>query len=173
MFKNIVSLLFHLPPAQCRAAITDKFFNFVATNVFRVMQIIIRDTDDLPRAAREFLDAAGSRRVFAFHGGMGAGKTTFISALCHALGVVYEPSSPTFAIVNEYADSCGKPLYHFDFYRVESTEEALYMGMEDYFYSGSYCFVEWPEVALPLMPADTVHVRIEVDELTGARVVTI
>ena len=112
-------------------------------------------------AARQFLDAIGNRRVVAFYGGMGAGKTTFVKAICHELGVTDDiVTSPTFAIVNEYEGSCG-PIYHFDFYRVKTLSEARDMGCDDYFYSGNLCLIEWPELVEPLLPEDAVCVTIE------------
>lgn len=113
----------------------------------------------LPDAAGRLLAAVGDRRVLLFYGAMGAGKTTFISALCQQLGVTDVPSSPTFAIVNEY-DSAAGPVYHFDFYRITSEREAFDLGYEDYFYSGSYCLVEWPEKIANLLPGDAVHIHI-------------
>lgn len=119
-------------------------------------------------AARQFLDAIGDRRVIAFYGGMGAGKTTFIKAICHELGVTDDiVTSPTFAIVNEYEGSHG-PIYHFDFYRVKSLSEARDMGCDDYFYSGNLCLIEWPELVEPLLPDDAVSVTIE-EQPDGSR----
>lgn len=119
-------------------------------------------------AARQFLDAIGDRRVVAFYGGMGAGKTTFVKAICHELGVTDDiVTSPTFAIVNEYEGSDG-PIYHFDFYRVKSLSEARDMGCDDYFYSGNLCLVEWPELVEPLLPDDAVAVTIE-EQPDGSR----
>lgn len=112
----------------------------------------------------------GNRRVFAFNGKMGAGKTTFIKAVCEALGVDDAVTSPTFAIVNEYADRQGSPIYHFDFYRIKTLREACDMGCEEYFYSGFPCFIEWPELVEDMLPEDTVCVDIEVQE-DGSRVV--
>jgi len=117
--------------------------------------------DDIQEAARQFVDCMGERRVFAFYGAMGAGKTTFVRALCGALGVTEDVvASPTFAIVNEYAGAQGR-IYHFDFYRIKSISEARDMGCEDYFYSGNVCFIEWPELVEPLLPEDAVRVAIE------------
>lgn len=128
------------------------------------INISISNIEDLPRAAAEFVAAMGDNRHFAFHAPMGAGKTTFISALCAALGSEDEASSPTFSIVNEYAVAPGgsDKIYHFDFYRVETVEELLDMGLDDYWDSGSVCLMEWPENALGFLPDDTVDVRIEV-----------
>lgn len=115
-------------------------------------------------AAGEFVGAMGDRRHFAFVGEMGAGKTTFIAALCHALGSEDEASSPTFSIVNEYAAGNAAPIYHFDFYRIESEEELIDMGVEDYWETGSVCLIEWPEMAEGYLPEDLVTVRIRVND---------
>lgn len=128
--------------------------------------IEIPDINALPQAAREFAKHMGDNTVFAFYGDMGAGKTTFINALCEVLGVdPTETASPTFALINEYRSSTTAELmYHFDFYRIETLEEALELGIEDYFDSGALCFVEWPERIAAALPADTVHVRITVND---------
>lgn len=128
------------------------------------MIIKIDSLENIADAAKKFLAEAGDRRVFAFHGGMGAGKTTFIKALCSELGVTEVVASPTFAIVNEYMAQNGEPVYHFDLYRVKTMDEACDFGCEDYFYSGSYCFIEWPELVEPLLPDDTADVCITVDD---------
>lgn len=128
------------------------------------MIIKIDSLENIADAAKKFLAEAGDRRVFAFHGGMGAGKTTFIKALCSELGVTEVVASPTFAIVNEYMAQNGEPVYHFDFYRVKTMDEACDFGCEDYFYSGNYCFIEWPELVEPLLPDDTADVCITVDD---------
>ena len=128
------------------------------------MIIKIDSLENIADAAKRFLAEAGDRRVFAFHGGMGAGKTTFIKALCSELGVTEVVASPTFAIVNEYMAQNGEPVYHFDFYRLKTMDEACDFGCEDYFYSGSYCFIEWPELVEPLLPDDTADVCITVDD---------
>ena len=128
------------------------------------MIIKIDSLENIADAAKKFLAEAGDRRVFAFHGGMGAGKTTFIKALCSELGVTEVVASPTFAIVNEYMAQNGEPVYHFDLYRVKTMDEACDFGCEDYFYSGSYCFIEWPELVEPLLPDDTADVCMTVDD---------
>ena len=126
------------------------------------MEIRIENKENLAAAARKFVDGMGENRVFAFYGKMGAGKTTFIKAICEALGVEDVVTSPTFAIVNEYADAGGNPVYHFDFYRIKNLKEAYDIGCEEYFYSGYHCFIEWPELVEELLPEDVVAVRIEV-----------
>ena len=125
------------------------------------MKEIICKLDGLDAAAAEFLDAVGDERLIAFYGHLGAGKTTFIKALCDNLGVEDNVCSPTFTIVNEYQAASGEPVYHFDFYRVDSLKEAADLGLEEYFYSGSFCFMEWPEKIADLLPEETVEVRIE------------
>lgn len=129
----------------------------------------------LPQAAREFAANMGDNTVFAFYGDMGAGKTTFINALCEVLGVdPADTASPTFALINEYrSDTTAELIYHFDFYRVETLEEALELGIEDYFDSGAICLIEWPERIAAALPADTVHVRITVDDDDDSRTITV
>lgn len=136
------------------------------------MTITIPTQADLPQAARAFVNAMGDNTVFAFYGKMGAGKTTFIKALCETLGVTDVVNSPTFSIVNEYrSDEAGELIYHFDFYRIEKIEEVYDMGYEDYFYSGAICLIEWPELVEELLPADGVKVTIEEQE-DGSRILT-
>ena len=119
----------------------------------------------LPEAANEFIAGMGDHRVFAFRGKMGAGKTTFIKAVCETLGVTDVVNSPTFAIVNEYrSDTTAEWIYHFDFYRINSIQEACNIGAEDYFAGGALCFIEWPEKIEALLPPDTVFVTIEEKE---------
>lgn len=130
--------------------------------------MIVERPEGLPDAARTLLSEAGEARVFALYGKMGAGKTAFISALVKALGVTERSSSPTYALVNEYLGGSGDPVYHFDFYRIESIEEAYDMGFEEYAYSGHYCFIEWPERIRELLPDEAVSVFIEVQD-GGAR----
>ena len=111
------------------------------------MELRIDNIDSIREAARQFVTATGENTVFAFYGKMGAGKTTFIKAVCEELGVEDVITSPTFAIVNEYrSDTTGELIYHFDFYRIKKIEEVYDMGYEDYFYSGALCFIEWPEL---------------------------
>lgn len=120
--------------------------------------LAIREKVELVEVARKLLSAAGPHRIFAFYAEMGAGKTTFISVIASVLGVEEGRSSPTYAIVNEYRTVGGEPVFHFDFYRIHRVEEAYDIGCEDYFYSGHYCFVEWPERVEELLPDDAVKV---------------
>lgn len=136
------------------------------------MQIKISSLDGLDAAAKEFVKAMGDRTIFAFYGKMGAGKTTFIKAICKELGVDDEVTSPTFSIVNEYrSDTTAELVYHFDFYRIKKLEEVYDMGFEDYFYSGAVCLIEWPELIEELLPGDAVKVKIE-EQADGSRLVT-
>lgn len=122
--------------------------------------------------AKQFIDNIGTGKVFAFYGKMGSGKTTFIKAVCEELGVTDVITSPTFSIVNEYhSEQTPKPIFHFDFYRIKKLEEVYDMGYEDYFYSGSLCFLEWPELIEEILPADVVKVKIE-EQADGSRTVT-
>lgn len=133
------------------------------------MTLTLPSVEKLPEVAAEFLRLNEGKRVFAFHGSMGAGKTTFTKALCECLGVCDTVNSPTFAIVNEYADADGAIVaYHFDFYRLKSVAEAIDMGAEDYFYSGAYCFLEWPELVEDILPEDVVQVSLT-EQADGSR----
>lgn len=135
------------------------------------MKISIKSLDSIHEAAREFIKNMGQGHVFAFYGKMGAGKTTFIKAVCEELGVDDVITSPTFAIVNDYTSSKdGSHIFHFDFYRIKKLEEVYDMGYEDYFYSGSLCFIEWPELIEDILPGDAVKVTITQNE-DGSRVV--
>lgn len=127
-----------------------------------MQEIKIHSLEEIHEAARRFIEAMGDNTVFAFYGKMGAGKTTFIKAICEELGVEDVITSPTFAIVNEYrSDTTGELIYHFDFYRIKKLDEVYDMGYEDYFYSGALCFIEWPELVEELLPGNTVKVSIE------------
>ena len=117
--------------------------------------------EDIRQAAKQFVENMGENTIFAFYGKMGAGKTTFIKAVCEELGVEDTVTSPTFAIVNEYEAANGRPIYHFDFYRIKKVSEAYDMGCEEYFYSGHPCFIEWPELIEEVLPEETVNVTIE------------
>ena len=125
------------------------------------MEITIKNLDTIHEAAKEFVKGMGDGKVFAFYGKMGAGKTTFIKALCEVLGVEDVITSPTFAIINEYTDSNENPIYHFDFYRIKKLEEVYDMGYEDYFYSGNLCLLEWPELIEDILPENVIKVTIE------------
>ena len=136
------------------------------------MELRIDSIETIREAAKQFVAALEESTVFAFYGKMGAGKTTFIKALCEELGVTDPITSPTFAIVNEYrSDSTGELIYHFDFYRIKKLEEVYDMGYEDYFYSGALCFIEWPELVEELLPGHTVRVEIKEQE-DGSRLLT-
>lgn len=133
----------------------------------------ITSIDNIEEVAKEFINLMGDDTIFAFYGKMGAGKTTFIKALCKALGVEDEVNSPTFAIVNEYrSESTAELIYHFDFYRIKKVEEVYDLGYEDYFYSGALCFIEWPELIEELLPEDTKKISIE-ENNDGERIITI
>ena len=133
-------------------------------------EISIKDIEHIREAARQFISQMGDSRVFAFYGKMGAGKTTFIKAVCEELGVEDVITSPTFAIVNEY-ETKGEPIFHFDFYRIKKLDEVYDMGYEDYFYSGSPCFIEWPELIEDLLPENAVRVTIG-EQPDGSRLVS-
>lgn len=137
------------------------------------MTITIKDLDHIQEAAREFIGQMGDDTVFAFYGKMGAGKTTFIKALCKLLGVEDEVNSPTFAIINEYrSETTAELIYHFDFYRIKKLEEVYDLGYEDYFYSGALCFIEWPELVEELLPLDAKKVTIT-ENSDGSRTITL
>ncbi len=135
------------------------------------MEIKINDLEHIREAARQFIDAMGDQHVFAFYGHMGAGKTTFIKAICEELGVDDVVTSPTFAIVNEYTAADGIPIYHFDFYRIKKLEEVYDMGYEDYFYGDGLCFIEWPEMMEELLPEGATKVQIA-ENPNGTRTVS-
>jgi len=137
------------------------------------MQLLtIKSLDTIRDTARQFIDGIGDRTVFAFNGKMGAGKTTFIKAICEVMGVKETVNSPTFSIVNEYEAADGRIIYHFDCYRITKTQEALDLGAEEYLYSGNLCFIEWSENMAPLLPDTLVNVDIEEQE-DGSRNVVI
>lgn len=136
------------------------------------MEIKIKSLDCIKEAAQQFIDNMGKGNVFAFYGKMGAGKTTFIKAICECLDVEDVITSPTFAIVNEYySNKLQDSIYHFDFYRIKKLEEVYDMGYEDYFYSHRLCFLEWPELVEELLPKVAVKVTIAEQE-DGSRLVT-
>ena len=135
-------------------------------------ELIIKDIDSINETAREFIKLIDQDTVFAFYGDMGAGKTTFIKAICEELGVTDVINSPTFAIVNEYRSATAELIYHFDFYRINKIEEAYDFGYEDCFYSGALCFIEWPEKIEEILRVDVVKVNIRENE-DGSRSVLI
>jgi len=136
------------------------------------MEIKIQSLDTIHDAAKQFIAVMGESTIFAFYGKMGAGKTTFIKAVCEELGVKDVINSPTFSIINEYrSETSGELIYHFDFYRIKKEEEAYDFGYEDYFDSGCLCFIEWPELIEDLLPSDAVKVTIEEQE-DGSRMIT-
>lgn len=132
------------------------------------MEIKINSLENIHNAAKAFISNMGDSKVFAFYGKMGAGKTTFIKALCEELGVEDVITSPTFALVNEYTSGNGDPIYHFDFYRIKKIAEVFDIGVEQYFDSGHYCFIEWPDIVEFFLPDDAVHLEIYEQE-DGAR----
>ena len=119
------------------------------------------DLSEIDGAARYLLDQSAGARVWCFVGEMGAGKTTLIKALCRDLGVRDDMGSPTFAIVNAYADSSGQPVYHFDFYRIEDPVEVVQLGVEEYFDSGCYCFIEWPDRVIDFLPEEYLKINVK------------
>lgn len=131
--------------------------------------ITIHYTDELPMVAEQVIDALDGRSVVALFGPMGAGKTTLVSAIMEHLGSADTVTSPTFALVNQYYTADNQPVYHFDFYRINSLAEAFDMGYEEYFYSGDLCLVEWPEKIEGLLPDDVMVVRIEPLDETSRR----
>ena len=133
--------------------------------------LVIKNLHSIAETAEKFIQQISAGKVFAFKGEMGAGKTTFIKAVCEALGVTETVNSPSFAIINVYtSDTTGDIIYHFDFFRINSIQEAINIGVEDYFNSGSLCFIEWPEKVEPLLPDETVWMDI-VEQGDGSRVV--
>jgi len=128
---------------------------------------------DLDRIAGQLISLYPAKRIFVLSGPMGSGKTTFIQAVCRRLKVVDVVNSPTFSIVNEYLTSDGASVFHFDLYRIRKADELLDIGYEDYFYSGDYCFIEWPELAADLIPDESVYITIEVEEPGNDRLFTI
>jgi tRNA threonylcarbamoyladenosine biosynthesis protein TsaE len=136
-------------------------------------KIIIDNIENIRKSAAEFIAGMSDRTIFAFCGNMGAGKTTFIKAICEELGAEDTINSPTFSIINEYKSNItGEPIYHFDFYRINKISEAVETGAEDYFYSGALCFIEWPEKITELLPENTVYVNIK-EQPDGSRTVTL
>lgn len=134
--------------------------------------LVLKSLSELNVIAEKFLRLMRDNKVFAFFGPMGVGKTTFIKALCNELGVVEIVTSPTFALINEYQTGNGKIIYHFDFYRIEKVEEVFDFGYEDYFYSGNYCFIEWPDKIAEILPKDVVFVQMN-ENKDGSRTINI
>lgn len=136
------------------------------------MNLIIQSIKTINSTARQFIDQIGDRTVFAFNGKMGAGKTTFIKAICETMGVMETVNSPTFSIVNEYEAADGRIIYHFDCYRINKIQEALDLGAEEYLYSGNLCFIEWSENITPILPDSIINVDI-VEMENGERIIKI
>lgn len=135
-------------------------------------ELKINSLEDINSVAAEFIKLVGDKRIFAMHGAMGVGKTTFVKAICKEMGVQDTINSPTFAIVNEYHTAKENIIYHFDFYRIDDVQEAYDFGYEDYFYSDAMCFIEWPEKIDSILPNDTVEVHFN-EEADGSRSIRI
>lgn len=131
------------------------------------MEFLCESLKQLPQIAEQILQMNGEARVFAFYGTMGAGKTTLIRELCNCLKTSEEANSPSFAIINEYTLQNNSSVYHFDFYRIKNESEAFDLGYEDYFYSGNYCFIEWPEKIESLLPEN--HIIVTIEDIEGKR----
>ena len=128
---------------------------------------------DLQEVARQIVVGFKHKRVFALYGAMGSGKTTLIKSLCHQLGVGDNVVSPTFSLINEYRNAEGEPVFHFDFYRIKTVSEAFDMGYEEYFFSGHYCFVEWPEKIEQLLPTGFVYINIQIMDGSKTRIINV
>jgi len=135
-------------------------------------ELEIQSLDTIHKTAQKFIELIGDNTVFAFNGKMGAGKTTFIKAICEVMGVKETVNSPTFSIVNEYESDEGRIIFHFDCYRINKVQEALDFGAEEYLYSGNLCFIEWSENIAPILPESIVNVDIEETE-NGKRKITL
>jgi len=135
-------------------------------------ELEIQSLDTIHKTAQKFIELIGDNTVFAFNGKMGAGKTTFIKAICEVMGVKETVNSPTFSIVNEYESAEGRIIFHFDCYRINKVQEALDFGAEEYLYSGNLCFIEWSENIAPILPESIVNVDIEETE-NGKRKITL
>lgn len=131
------------------------------------MEFLCKNTGELLEIAGKIISMAGTKKVFAFYGKMGAGKTTLIREICNYLQIGQEANSPSFAIINEYSRNNGEPVYHFDFYRIKNETEAFDLGYEDYFFSGYYCFIEWPEKIESILPDE--HCKIMIEDHDGIR----
>ena len=128
------------------------------------MKIVLKNISKIPEVVKLLLTLSGKKRLFAFYGPMGSGKTTIIKAICSELGAVSQTGSPSFTLVNEYLTKDGETLYHIDFYRIKKQEEVFDFGIEEYFASGSYCFMEWPELIEEILPPETFKIRITVGD---------
>jgi len=128
------------------------------------MEIQINSLNQLQQAAKTYLAHLEDQKLHCFYAEMGTGKTTFINELCKQLGVTTETSSPTYSIVNEYASNKGQTIYHIDLYRINTIEEAIELGIEDYINNNSFCFIEWPEVIEALLPLPYVKTEISLIE---------
>ncbi len=137
------------------------------------MLIVCKSINELDQVAKTLIDNYREYNVFAFYGQFGAGKTTFIKSICKYLQVIDIVSSPSFSIINEYKTVLNKSVFHMDFYRIKRLEEVYDLGYEDYFYSSSYCFIEWPEKIEKLLPEKFVYVQIEVDDINRNRIIKI
>ena len=133
--------------------------------VKKTKEHLVKSETELPEVARKLLADFPDKRIFAFYGEMGAGKTTFIKAICRQLGIEDDALSPTYAIVNEYHTQEDIPVYHFDFYRINKLEEIYDIGYEEYIYSGHFCFIEWPELLRELLPKEAVSVFLSGDDI--------
>jgi len=127
------------------------------------MEILVKSLNEIDTVAMQVIETHKSSRLFAFYGEMGAGKTTLIKAICKYLNVIQTVNSPTFSLVNEYTATDGNTIYHFDFYRIKKITEVFDIGYEEYFYSGNYCFIEWPEKVESLLPEDHIRIDIKID----------
>ena len=135
-------------------------------------KVFCKSINELGGVSRKLLVKYPQKKIFAFYGELGAGKTTFIKAVCENLDVADNINSPSFAIINVYNTQRNDEIYHFDFYRLKSLEEAFDIGYEDYFYSGCYCFIEWPEKIETLLPEDTVRVYLEISKQDDTRIIS-
>jgi tRNA threonylcarbamoyladenosine biosynthesis protein TsaE len=129
-----------------------------------MMKIVIKTKKELRSSVKKLLDQTKGKKIYAFYGAMGAGKTTIIKALCEYLGATDLVSSPTFTLINEYRTTNGESMYHIDFYRIKKHDEVFDFGIEEYLTGEKYCFMEWPELVEDILPEETVRVRISVEE---------
>jgi len=134
---------------------------------------VISDLDEIDKVAEVFLEHMDDRRLLAFYGEMGVGKTTFIKALCRVLGVKSDTKSPTFSVINVYSNNEGQELYHFDCYRIENISDFMNIGYEEYFNSGCYCFIEWAENVETVLTHDVVRIRMTLNEFDKSRIIQV